>query len=115
VIKLSGKQASMDNSSGQNSRTASAASSTSKIVNTTNYSSPASPTVASTSSSGSSMSSSQEDTVLGLFTPKKEFAHAKVLQTIREKLLTPGGACELQALGIAAEKTVAFRFVSRNQ
>lgn len=51
------------------------------------------------------MSSSQEDTVLGLFTPKKEFAHAKVLQTIREKLLTPGGACELQALGIAAEPT----------
>ncbi|KAI8036650.1 tribbles [Drosophila gunungcola] len=89
----------MDNSSSQNSRTASAA--TNKIVN---YS-PASPTVASTSSS-SSMSSNQEDTtVLGLFTPKKEFPNAKMLQTIREKLLTPGGACDLLALGIAAEPT----------
>ncbi|KAH8361658.1 hypothetical protein KR084_012488 [Drosophila pseudotakahashii] len=97
----------MDNSSGQNSRTASSAASTSKIVN--NYSSPASPTVASTSSSSSSssssMSSSQEDIVMGLFTPKKEFPNAKVLQTIREKLLTPGGACDLLALGIAAEPT----------
>jgi len=51
------------------------------------------------------MSSSQEDTVLGLFTPKKEFPNAKMLQTIREKLMTPGGACDLLALGIAAEPT----------
>ncbi|KQS44311.1 uncharacterized protein Dere_GG13319, isoform B [Drosophila erecta] len=96
----------MDNSSGQNSRTASSAASTSKIVN---YSSPASPAVAtsssSSSSSSSSMSNSQEDTVLGLFTPKKEFPNAKMLQTIREKLMTPGGACDLLALGIAAEPT----------
>ncbi|XP_039485879.1 tribbles [Drosophila santomea] len=97
----------MDNSSGQNSRTASSAASTSKIVN---YSSPASPAVVSSSSSsssgsGSGMSSSQEDTVLGLFTPKKEFPNAKMLQTIREKLMTPGGACDLLALGIAAEPT----------
>ncbi|XP_016970032.1 tribbles [Drosophila rhopaloa] len=90
----------MDNSSGQNSRTVSAAAN--KIVT---YSSPGSPAVA-TSSSSSSMSSNQEDTtVLGLFTPKKEFPNAKMLQTIREKLLTPGGTCDLLALGIAAEPT----------
>ncbi|KMZ00779.1 tribbles [Drosophila simulans] len=95
----------MDNSSGQNSRMASSAASTSKIVN---YSSPVSPAVAaatSSSSSSSGMSSSQEDTVPGLFTPKKEFPNAKMLQTIREKLMTPGGACDLLALGIAAEPT----------
>ncbi|XP_017060088.1 tribbles [Drosophila ficusphila] len=95
----------MDNSSGQNSRTATTAS-TNKIVSSS-YSSPASPTFASSSGNGAtgSMSSSQEDTVLGLFTPKKELANARMLQTIREKVLTPGGACDLFALGIAAEPT----------
>lgn len=51
------------------------------------------------------MSSSQEDTVLGLSTPKKEFPNEKMLRTIREKLMTPGGHCDLLALGIAAEPT----------
>ncbi|KAH8305688.1 hypothetical protein KR059_006525 [Drosophila kikkawai] len=92
----------MDNSSGQNSSTALASvAAANKVVN---YS-PASPA----SSSSSSMSSSQEDGVpsgSGLFTPKKEnFPNAKMLQTIREKLMTPNGACELLALGIAAEPT----------
>lgn len=93
----------MDNSSGQNNSTASASlAAANKVVN---YSSPASPASASSSSS-----MSHEDGVpsgSGLFTPKKENfpPNAKVLQTIREKLMTPGGACELLALGIAAEPT----------
>ncbi|BFF98698.1 tribbles [Drosophila madeirensis] len=111
----------MDNSGVQNNTTTAEAD---KIVI---YSQPASPTVASGASparssgssinhqhspaNGSSSGSSIEERLSptmnagSLFTPKKEFPSAKMLQTIREKLLTPGGACELWALGIAAEPT----------
>ncbi|KAH8255943.1 hypothetical protein KR026_003002 [Drosophila bipectinata] len=108
----------MDNSSGPNSGTASAAAN--KIVNYSMPSSPASPSSSPSSpaptstsmNSSSTSSTSTEDTVHGvggvgpsLFTPKKDFTNPKMLQAIREKLLTPGGACELMALGIAAEPT----------
>ncbi|EDW72848.2 uncharacterized protein Dwil_GK17227 [Drosophila willistoni] len=79
-----------------------------KIVN--NYSLPASPVPPVTSTSGSSSpttsssSSSNGSSAESFVTPKKDFPpNAKILQTIREKLLTPGGACELLALGISAE------------
>ncbi|XP_022215398.1 tribbles [Drosophila obscura] len=110
----------MDNSGVQNNTTAAEAD---KIVI---FSQPASPAVASAASparsSGSSINHQHSPangssggsiderlsptmTPGSLFTPKKEFPSAKMLQTIREKLLTPGGACELLALGIAAEPT----------
>ncbi|KAH8378969.1 hypothetical protein KR009_002333 [Drosophila setifemur] len=117
----------MDNSSGQNSATTAASS---KIVNYSLPSSPAasspplspsSPAPAATSiSSSSSSSASSSSSPIGsspvsedtppsgssLFTPKKDFPNPKMLQTIREKLSTPGGACDLLALGIAAEPTM---------
>lgn len=75
------------------------------------YSNPASPVLSASESTQHSSPSSIYTNASLLSTPKKNFLDAVMLQTIREKLRTPGGAFELQSLHLDSSLNSAVNVV----